>query len=214
MLATFKKDQKIINVYNILRNKIHKYGKNISLPKNTDPQKTYGWRYLSGFVDRMEELELNDDCIPTVIDALLIHAKNHRLLNRGFAVLNKLDILDLIIKNIEKENKSDKSIINTVMNSFQFVKSKVEIDIISTLLNRRRPDLYANMTLWMQQNHININYVAISKSCRKALGMIKGSERELYPPIIKLMKIRIAILSNKENLELLKNVLGNDLFEG
>ena len=208
-------DNKIHETYKILQRKYKELGLGISLPENTDPRKTYGWRYLVNFVRRMEQLEISEHYYPIVINAILEHAKRRGLLNRGFAVLNKLDIVDLVIRNLEKDISKSRQQLERVLASHNFIQKQQNQHNISDILSiKGSKNAYTNMTKWYEQGYLAPEYIALSKNCRRVLSTINTGERTIFPETIKLMKMRLQILSDNETTDQLKTALNDDLFTG
>lgn len=208
------RDTRILNVYQIFRRVISKYGKNFSLPEHTDPKKTYSWRYLSHFVDKLDALDIDDRYVSVVIEAILQHAKTKGLLNRGVAVLLKQDILELCLKKLEKDQQVDNNRLMTIKKSHDFLLKQLrqEGDPIRILSSKRNQGAYANMTCWFEQGLLSVEYIAVSKQCRRTFRYLQPSELELYPEPRELLKLKLKILSMDTASEL-KQVLGDDLFE-
>lgn len=209
-----EKDTRINRVYNILRGKMKGYGRNVSLPINTDPKKTYSWRYLSNFVDRLDKESIPDEYIPDVIDAILRHAKRNKLLGRGFAVLNKIDIMPLVVNKLHNDEKVKKIKEENILQTSRFLLEKrqnTSKSLLELLTERRHCDAYTNMTCWYDQGLLKVEYIALSRACRKAMIQMKPNERTIFPGTLELMKLRLLLLSDKELARIAQNELKNDL---
>jgi hypothetical protein len=192
---------------------MHKYGKIVNLPEKTDPKKTYSWRYLSNFVDRMNELHVDSKHMSVVLEAILIHAKERNLLSRGFAVLSKVDIIQLVVKKLEKDCQSEHNKVENIKRNHEFLLKQMNgYSLFDILASRRRLNSYTNMTCWYEQGSISLDYIIASRTCRKVIGMLKQSEQSRYPNVMSLMKMRYKLLANERVVRELIQILGDDLF--
>lgn len=208
------RDIRINRVYNILRGKMKNYGRNVQLPNNTDPKKTYSWRYLDSFLKKVEQLSIPDDYIPDVLDVLLVHAKRHKLLNRGFAILNKVDIGELVLQRFERDEDWRLGKERRIFSSHEFLlKQQLNSNknMIEVLSHKRASNAYMNMTCWYEQGFLSIEYVAISKTCKKVLCTMKLNERAIYPGTMSIMKQKLLILSDQRLSEKLQTLMNSDL---
>jgi len=211
MLAT---DDKIYKIYNVLKIMMPKHGLNFSFAEHTDPRKTYVWRYLSCFAKNLEDLNISDEYLVQIIEAMLQYAKTRKLLKRGIGMFIKQDILQLCIKKLESEERLTNGRINIIKRSHDFLIDQIKQvgDPIRVLASRRGKNTYANMTCWFEQGLLSLEYIAVSKSCRKTFRYLGNNEKELFPSSKELLKLKLKILSADGATEV-KNVLGGDLFE-
>ena len=209
-VATSTDEEKINQIYQIFQRKARKFGVNLSLPENTDPHKTYSWRYLINFANKMESLGITEEHFPVIIDALLAHARSKKLLNRGFAILIKSEVVELIIKKFEKEIAKDNQKFEEIRNSQQFLMKQGNTQEI--LFQRKNAGAYTNMTRWYQQGYLCTNFLVLSRNCRTVLNKLDVTERRLFPEPIKLMRLRLQLLSNNGFVVKLQEILGEDLF--
>lgn len=211
-------DAKVMKVYDLFKRAMYKSGRMISFPEHTDPKKTYGWRYLSKFVSRLDDLELDDAVIPQIVNALVEQARKDRLLSRGIAILDRKDLLEVCIARLEREKRECNDVVRAVIRSHQFLLNALNegtekqsmFDILSARKNKQS---YANVTRWHQSGQLSIHYVAVSRVCRKSLGTLDDSELKLFPPAKQLLKTRLMHLSDGILVQKLKEILKEDLFE-
>lgn len=211
------RDERINQAYSIVRRELLKYRRHISFPKNTDPRKTYSWRYLEKFVDRVDSLELSDLSLETIISALVREAAETRTLQRGMAVLDNKNMLLICQTKLESEVQSENAEIRAVSESHAFVLGSVgernDLSVHKVLTERTSRFAYANITRWFEANQLAAGYIAVSRSCKKALGTLPKHELELFPAATKLMRLRLTMTCNNATLMRLRTILGNDLYE-
>jgi hypothetical protein len=148
------------------------------------------------------------------VDALLLYAKRHKLLDRGFAVLNKVDIASLLEKRLTKDEDIKRIREESILSSHDFLLKKhrdSSRSLLELLITRKHRDAYTNMTCWFEQGFLRLEYIAISKTCRRALCQMKINERILFPGTVDLMKMRLSILSEKDLTQKLTDTLKTDL---
>lgn len=211
------KTHMIIKAYKMLKQSLRRYNRSISFPKNTDPSKTYNWRFLSKFIDEFEKIGLPEYVLSSVIDTVVIEASNRGILDYGVSILTKIDVLKAYNKKLERELTDEVQMINNIIRTHEFLvhqhKQNNNECMTKLLANRIHNRAYANITRWNQSGELNIGYIAVSKSCKKALKMLDKDELTLYPSPMEFIKIRITITCNKTSLQRLKALLGDDLIE-
>ena len=117
MQATVIKEERVIQAYGFLKRALRRYRRSVSLPTNTDPTKTYSWRYLDRFIDRFTQLGLDDEALEVVIDAIVEHAHKNGCLCRGIAVLDQKNIINIVLAKLESDIKSEENITRTIEES-------------------------------------------------------------------------------------------------
>jgi len=86
-------------------------------------------------------------------------------------------------------------------------------DLLSSLLHRDDPDEYCNLVKWYKASRISRLYLALSKTCGKALvrlGRVNPEERSIIPPATSLYMLRTEFIEEANNLKCVKQILGND----
>lgn len=221
LVADETKTRRIIRVYKILKQILKRYGKSVSFPKKTDPSKTYSWRFLAKFVDEFDKLELSDDALKGVLEAVVDDAKRRGLLNCGVAVLSKVDLLAAFNRKLEREVEDEKQTTIDIERSHRFILRKLDeervkdkhLTLLALLSKRTHPRAYANITRWSQSGELSTGYIAVSKICRKALRSLDEHELNLYPTLLQFKCIRLRIISHQNVVVKLRDLLGGDLFE-
>jgi len=206
------KSQRIIKAYKILQSIMGQYGKKISFPNNTDPRKTYSWRYLSKFIDRYDQLELGDQVMTDVLGAMVTEAHNKKYIGCGVSLLNKVDIITVYHKTLETEIDIMKKQLANIKKSFDFLDQKekeLKQDKCTLLANRPHKKSYTFLTRWYDSGFLSIEYIMVSKSCRQVLKNLGKDERLIFPKFGDLMKIYLK-LTREEIKEQICKILGND----
>jgi len=208
------REEQIIKIYTLLRSVLRRYRRVISLPTSTDPTKTYSWRYLERFMQKIEKLKL-EDSLPIIIEAIVEYAHKRGLLHRGIAILDQKNILDIVLVKLEREDKEEEDITKAIEDSEMFVRKQLPEGSKAHFLLAQRPNrtAYSNITRWYKANQISIGYIAVSRECKKALGTLSYDELGLFPQPVDLLRMRLQLISNRGIVERLKTTLGSDLVE-
>lgn len=210
-------DDKIIETYRIFRSSMRRYGKEISLPVKTDPRKTYSWRYLVNFLERAKGLDIDNDMLPHIIDAIVDNAKRHNQLKRGIAVLDQRNIVELCCVKLEREIQNEEQIINRIHESYKFLiskKNEENVDSLSLLLaTRKNYNAYANIVSWHQAGYIAAGYIAVSKACNKAMQKLESHEIRVLPELRQLLRLRLKLLHGCGIRVQLQEFMSSDLIE-
>ena len=187
-----------------------KYGRSVDLPSNTDVTKTYGWRYIQSFVNNINKLEVVDN-IPFIINALVEHAYKQKLLHRGFAILNKVNLLEFVVNAAQKDVSNKRGRLEDFKRAMNFLRDQSGDTKLDDVLNRRvRMGSYTNLTKWFEQGHINKEYIALSKACINVMQKMDRVERQVLPLPIELLKIKHKLLADKEFVDKIVTLMGDD----
>lgn len=207
-------DERVLKAYAIFKRTMRRYGKEVSFPNKTEPKKTYNWRYLTKFLEKFDELQMDDRYMPRIIHAIVHHAKSHHLLERGIAMLNRNDILKLSISQLERDLLQEKESIRLIRQSYDYVMSQSTGGKLSDLLKTRiNKNAYTNLTRWYKASLVSLGYIAVSRSCRKALSSLDDNEARAFPSFEELLRIRLLYVHNPNIVTNLREFMGADLFD-
>ena len=62
-MLVVEQDNRVLATYAIFKRTMRKYNKQVSFPKNTDPRKTYTWRYIANFIQNVDAMELGEGAV-------------------------------------------------------------------------------------------------------------------------------------------------------
>lgn len=216
MLVVASKEERVLEAYSILRREMSRYKKLVAFPKNTDPKKTYAWRYLVQFIDRVDSLELGEKDLDLIIPAVVCQAHKSGLLHRGIAILDQKDLLSSCQTKLEYEAKGERTAIESIKRSKSFVwryAREKGLSVCDALAYRASRQAYANITSWYETNQISASYLAVSGCCKRAFGTLSLSELKLFPTAKNLLKIRLSLTGREDLLVQLRTILADDLYE-
>lgn len=188
--------------------KLYRNRKEIKFPKNTKIENTYIWRYLQNFIKYIDDNNLDDAVAEKMIYALIEYSAKNNELSKGIALLAKSDMLDILCKKLENDEKNDDIIINSIIRSKAFVESQNE-----PLYNKINGGSFTNITRWYESGRLSKYYISISKKCINTLLSLDNIERSIFPSNLEMFKIRVAITINGGLLSNVKSILNNDLIE-
>jgi len=206
---TAVKEDNALRIYELFKRKMAKYGRHVALPKNVDWQKTYNWRYIAKFTSILEENDLLEQA-PSVIEAVILDAKKRGTLRRNFTILNiRGKLLEIYEKKLVVDLENMRKQITTVSRSHDFFVCKVgDQNPVEVLLKKQDHFGYTNLARWYDAKYLSAFYVAISKSCRAAIGELSRSDRSLLPTDLQLYKLLFVAAKNRSLAPKLKEILG------
>lgn len=190
-------------------------GRKAKFPKAKDVTKTYPWRQLESFAIKMNDLEFSDDDAKRIIITIVKYAKTERLLNRGFSLLAKQDLFEICYAQIKNELNVERQLIESIRKSALFLERQSHRNKKhSVLLDRKKPQAYANITCWFQAGKLSKAFIAMSKSCCSVLAKLDEDERQQFPTNVEIIKIRHKCASRKPILQDLHIIMSDDIVEG
>lgn len=154
----------------------------LSWPKDTDPTKTYQWRYLETLNKKFLEWEFSDAMCIAFIEAGVQYAVKNRLLAKGLAIFHQTNIINACYNRIKAQTDQRATIIDQITAAKTWLDTKSQnTPIITTLLTRERDGAYCNLVKWYQSGHLPTCFLAISRSCGSAIRQLPPDERKLIP---------------------------------
>jgi hypothetical protein len=221
MLIAISNKKRVLNAIIIFNRIMKRYGKSVSFPKNTDPTKTYSWCYFTKFLERYDELELDDDVMPSVMSAIVDYSRKNNLLRCGCSILVKIDLVKICEEKFKKEVEFENKVLEGIRQSHDFLYKQLclegtknpHLTLKDLLVRRISRNAYANITRWYEMRRITMPYIAVSRSCRKALRFIGSDESDIFPTPRQFIKIRLNLTMPGSLLDELRMVLDKDLLE-
>lgn len=191
-----------------------KVGYILRFPKNTDPQKTYQWRYAARLAKQLDEWDFDDKTCQVFIDHVAAYSKEKRLLRKGLAAFSQTNILQICYDRLEKFHQRSESVITTLARTNHFLSQQSKsCSFEQCLLHRDSPDAFFNVVDWYDIGKLPTVYIALSKSCMSALSKIARidpDQRKMLPTRSKLFIARQNFVENSMEIGPAKAALGND----
>lgn len=178
-----------------------KVGRKVSFPANTPKEKTYLWRWLKVFKNRIDEWELDQKTTAKFISYIVDYARQNKQLNRGAAILNRDDILKICYDRLRDE-------LHHCENMYDRLSKEVQV-IDGNLLDNPNGG-YPNIVQWYHSGLISLELLSLSAKCIKAISNLNEEDAAELPDKRQLIKTRTRILLN-EDLTKLREILGGDL---
>ena len=188
-----------------------RYGHRLTLPANTEPYKTYQWRYLTAISSKFDEWGFDDQTAEKFINLAVGYAKRLNILRKGLAVLHQNNILTKCYEMLQNEVDSDQRVIDMLRRSKEWVDKQCgEKSLIDVMLSRANEDGFCNLTIWYRSNKISDLYLALSRSCCRALATLNGFESSVFPSKAHLYMMRIELSKNVHVLKAARRILFDD----
>jgi len=205
-------DQEIYKVWNWCSDTYLQYGIKIAFPANTDPKKTYQWRYTSGIVKKFKEWEFQEETAKMFIQVAVVQAKRKGVLRKGLAALHQHNILDICHKIVINQSKENVSIVDSLKSMKEFYDNKIgSKDPLQVLLYRPSPRALTNITQWYQSNKISELFIALSKHCTKAVSRLTETvDYQLLPKQTSLYMLRQEVITDASKSHKVSAIFQND----
>ena len=205
-------DNEIWKVWQWCSDTYLQYGIKIAFPANTEPKKTYQWRYASGIVKKFREWEFEEDTAKMFIQIAVVQAKRKGILKKGLAALHQNNLLDMCYKIVIKQNKEQVSIVDSLTTMKKFYDTKIgSKEPLEVLLHRASPRALTNITQWYQSNLISDLFIALSKNCCRAVVKLdKTIDTQLLPEQTSLYMLRQDFISDEGNSQKALRIFCND----
>jgi hypothetical protein len=206
-------DSLVFTVHAWFQDEMHSVGRKISFPKCSDRTKTYQFRWTKKFVDKCyNEFNLSDKVIKVLLCDIAHYAKRRNLLSKGTQLLCMNNVIDICHHSIQTIIDNEASLIMEVRSCHEFVCDQVNNKniLVRTLTTPISEGGYSKLVYWYNLGRLTDTYLALSKTCNKAMSQISADERSELPSKIELLRICTYAVS-RESLHDLKSVLGSDL---
>ena len=201
-----EKHIRTVKLYDMYKSAMKSVGRRVSLPADTDFVDTYQFRWIDTFATRLDGWGFDDEMANNLINEMVKYAKRNNLLDRGAAILNFPDLLEICRAGLEQKIQEIDHEIESLKKSKELIRDNVLSD---------RPDgKLCNLTHWYASGKISVLYLAFSKACIKTLDILAKedpTERDWLPSSIELYRLRIKVASDKELLKDIKKVMNEDM---
>jgi len=184
------------------------------MPANTDPKKTYQYRWVNAFLMRLSEWQITDDnLVKKMVYAVVRYAMEHKLLRMGASILSMQKVLAICYEDILKERKALVEFASELSSSHSFVLHECGNPVnVARLTQKLKLGGYSNVIYWMKMNKISVSYAALSSDVMSALNAVAKSDpgqRSEVQSNTELLKRRVHILANSTLKRVAQRILGN-----
>lgn len=196
-------EDQVQNVWDWCSEAYLRHGSRLTLPANTNPTKTYQWRYARAITNKFNEWNFDTDTSRKFIDIAAKRAKECGLLHKGLAILHQHNMLQICYEELQQEERHNHDNISLLRGMKQWVDSQIgDSDPLSIMLSRANNRSLCKLTIWYKATKLSPLYLSLSQSCRTALSRIQESfpdERRLMPSAPQLYVQRTEFLDEVEN---------------
>jgi uncharacterized protein (DUF983 family) len=204
---------KVFTVYSLFQQAMLKAGRKIQFPRCSDKTKTYQFRSTKNFTQKCyEEYGLDDTVVGFLISDIVSYAKKRNLLNKGTQLLCMNNVVDICVKSIESLAADEAFLIEELRSCRAFLRDQA-IDkniLVRTLLEPVNQGGSSNIVYWYNLGRLSETYLALSRTCNKAMTKLSPQERTELPSRFELLRICTHTVSS-DLLPQLQAVMGSDL---
>jgi hypothetical protein len=178
------------------------YGVHLRFPKNTDPRKTYQWRYLVGLAKDLDGWEFDEPLSKRFIQVAAKYAHEHRLLTKGLAIFRQANLMEILCKQLERDTAKQETVMEGLARSRRWFDAKLAASRESPtnlLLTRPSPGAFCNLVTWYRAGEVTDLFLALSQECGRALARMTANspdDRSLLPTSATLYLLRSRILKD------------------
>lgn len=187
-------------------------GKILRLPGNTQPHKTYSWRYATRLAQRLEEWDFDDATSERFIRTAVTVAKESKLFHYGLQALLRPSIVELCYLRLKQEEQKKTSLIRIIENTRRALIAKEATDPYA-LLQRQSVFSYCLLTKLYQEGTITDVYLPFSMSCHRALAVLSRTntrERSLLPSRADLFALADGFKQDTDFIQQIQEALIDD----
>jgi hypothetical protein len=190
------------------------HGIKLSFPKNTNPQKTYQWRYVTRLTHKIDEWGLDKPTAKAFISFAVGYVKEQRLLHKGLSVFFQNNMMDICYNRMKSHSSLSHDRIKHLWSSHKFVLARCgHKTTVCALLGRESFGKMHNVVRWHKSGDVSRVYLAASIACTEALeelATISPSERDLLPSRSELYCLLVDLSKDDSFRSQAKVTLEND----
>lgn len=213
MSSTLIADDRIMAIWDWCSAAYLRQGMLIRFPSNTDPHKTYQWRFATSIAKKFEEWNFDDITAKKFIDIAVSQAKQRGVLKKGLAALHQSNMLQICYQILTSQQKDNIDHLQALENMKMWFDSKIgHKSSLDVLLARRESRALPNIIIWYQAHLITDLFIALSKACTKAVFRLQNNDVDsnLLPSITSLYLLRAEFLSEANNVIYTSQLFGED----
>jgi len=189
-------------------------GVKLTFPKNTDPKKTYQWRYVTRLANKIDEWELDRPTAKAFINFAVGYVKEKKLLHKGLSVFFQGNMMDICLDRMQKYASSSSDRITQLNSVHKFINDRRNgRSAVALLLSRESFGKLRNIVRWYKSGDITEAYLSMSAACTEALSklaIVAPHERILLPTESELCCLAIDLSKDGDFRAKAKSILNND----
>ena len=185
------------------------HGVRLSLPANTDRDRTYQWRYVTGLTDKFQTWGLDRDMARRFLEIGVQYAERRKLLRRkGLAVFFQGNLPDVCLKALQAEAEIGDSWLHGLDSSHRWIQSA------GAMTRRESYGAYTNLVKWYRAGKVTELYLALSRAAGRAMRSLPDDERSQLPTDTRLYLVREKFLANPERRRRALAIMKEDMKNG
>lgn len=212
-MSTALIDDRVMMVWEWCQAAYLQHGIRISFPANTDPHRTYQWRFVSSIAEKFNEWGFDDSTAKRFIITAVGEAKQRGVLRKGLAALHQSNMLDICYQIVTSQQKDNVDQIESLASMKKWFDNQIgNADPLNLLLYRRERNAMSNIVVWYKASKLSDLFLALSKVCGQAISRLQDNpiECRLLPATTSLYLIRSEFLSERSNVKKTQVLFGTD----
>lgn len=204
---------RVMKVWHWYQEAMWKYThRKINFPHSTDPSKTYQYRWIKTFLERIDEWGFDDALVKQMVSILIMYARSHGLMRMGASILAMQKILDICHDVLKTKRRSLIDFERDLKDSKNFIQQHCGLPPkLQSMTMKIKPGANANIVCWYTARRISPAFMSLSKICHEAMARIDKTQRGEFPTEIELLKKRLSYLSDANYCHVAKTVLAEDM---
>lgn len=182
-----------------------RFGTDLNFPKDTDPKKTYQWRYLNGITNKFKLWHLTEDEMIDFIDIAVEQAKITGYLHKGLSVLHQNNLLESCYERLQKAGKRQEQNERILLNNHKWLLKQAGGKDLKNILLKTNGSM-KNIVLWYQSHNISELYIALSRLCIAAYSTLSQAELALMPTKSQLYLLRQEFMANPKAKQICQEI--------
>lgn len=204
-------DSFVFTVYDWFRSAMAKSGRKINCSKTTDFTKTYQYRWIKTFVEKCNQLNLDEKTVKYLIYDMVDYAKRNDLLSKGTQILLMSNLVDICHHSLKTLIAEEHELIREILYCHRFLVDQaggkdIQVQMLISTTNR-----VPNILLWFDQGRLTNNYLALSSVCLKALQLLESHHRSMFPSNFDLLKLYSHIMLDQNLGDKIESIMGSTL---
>lgn len=206
-------DKRVWQVWEWCSEAYLRHGIRISFPNNTDPHKTYQWRFVLAIANKFEQWEFDEHSCRQFLSIAAQQAKHKGLLRKGLAALHQSNLLDLCYRILTNQHKTNQQTLLELQRQKTWLDTRIaDRKHLEVLTSRQNVKSLSNLTIWYKSQQISELFISLSKSCTKAVNELQHSiDSDFLPAPSGLYIKRLRFMSETNIKHTCSQIFGKDL---
>lgn len=188
---------------------LRRFNYSLKFPKNTDPRKTYQWRYVSRLSSKFAEWGFDKGTAKVFLEIAARHLGPENLRKNGLGCFFCNGLMEKVYKELETCEVDQQKTLEAIKSSHEFRLSKANSG--HKLLGTDNGQF--NIVTWFTGNRLSPAYLAVSKSCQQAIAALydmNSVQADSLPTRTQLHAKRRSITTDNDFVKSIKKIIGED----